>query len=1524
MPRTKRPSQPARRRLKTKPTPDARETISATIAAMRVLRASGDRSFEELIARLLSKLSGERIRRCTAGSQGGVDALAEIPFAIEDKRYARAVRSRDLEGGLTSAAGTHPELQLWALVATCAVGVQAREAVVNAGLRQGVGVLVLDATSAEPDLPGVSTLAALAATDVETTLEVLADPTWRVGRDTPNLRAIRRELTVIRNLPNYAAWKARLRRELRDLPTWRHLVRSQNMWLRSLILGDAANAFGTRYDPADAIPRSAEADLTTWWKACATAAACEVAVVTGDRYDGKTWLVYRWLSAALPRFDVPVFVFSSTQVQAAYGDLETLILRQCERALGPFARHARDVLVRHQSRRAGAGAWCLVILDGANEYVAAPEARAAAIVWAVPPAVQPFVESGDMVIAGYPEGREDDPVDDVRRCGLLMTCRARDFDTDASWLGTRPVRRIELGPYDADEFRAALARRSLSPEQLADLPASALEMVHRPRYFDLMLHHQPDVARFGAVTADVLHYLDASDKVSSREATAVRQDPAAFKAFLARLADRWIQGGRLTHADVWADLRSVTDRVEQSLRALTSEGVLTPRADGTFVPDLNRLALGMGLFLRDRLLAVTDAVQLGQTLADLLEPHPDDDEKVRWLRAAVTVSVLAGDIADNPHVVQALLGTWLASRNFSQADLDDLRVLAPQLLLPVLDLLAVADARSEIVFLFAEPIIAAGIAADEAAVARTVRHWCRLVPVGFPRYIGDAEGEKPAVVAARMADPSLADLGLTLPGSMRARTIRACQRLALFLASTRPSLLRPEDVLALLAARHATSDDLGQGEQYAVRIILRDSSATWFMNEVRSWTAQPTATGTVLFRELIVAADRGDLRELLAALPEPTYYHWRDGALTRSQLATLAPGHDEKETLQLAGRARLLALDPTSPAPPRRWRAALGTTAVARFAGSVTLHAFNCTSRDDLDLEEVEPALAAWTPAAGALIWRQFIADIPRRLAAKEESWSWTIEGHAALLTPPDRRKLLELVRMPPHDDADRRHALERAYCCVLASAPPAERLRLLLEHPFEQEWTTLYDVAAAPYDEMLRQRTLAIVRRERDPRRLRRARLLLGYLRADLTPADVARLGETIANPDARDEDEHAADFLLRNVRVDDSTPLAAFGPLVVAAGSAAEAAWQYSAFLDRERHRGALTGIGLPRALAAPETARRRGAAPDASDDVAVAEGIARLAEEVRGGLARSLANPTFGEGEQFPETIADAISDASFDEWVRLLLALPRHARHAHVGILMAVVPRALRTRHVAARELWALVYPFQRTRVAFGTRFTVKSGLDWTLRLIHDPTLDDALATALLRDLIADCRSDSELVSVALGARLRSTTRLAVVVADGLASDDPATRARARFVAGWMPEDSVHRTRLAAPDPSRWVERNGQRALHRLDRERWAREWLRRFLMERSRTRRWAAGRLFLECTDAATPFWTDDVLYGERELAYPTRRAEAELLLWRVRAKPDDSALRDNFLGYRVRELADVVPPWREPTEWEDVQERRDE
>jgi hypothetical protein len=284
------------------------------------------------------------------------------------------------------------------------------------------------------------------------------------------------------------------------------------------------------------------------------------------------------------------------------------------------------------------------------------------------------------------------------------------------------------------------------------------------------------------------------------------------------------------------------------------------------------------------------------------------------------------------------------------------------------------------------------------------------------------------------------------------------------------------------------------------------------------------------------------------------------------------------------------------------------------------------------------------------------------------------------------------------------------------------------------------------------------------------------------------------------------------------------------------------------------------------------------------------------------------------QYPEGIADEISDSAFDGWVGNLLE-SRGGWRVDAGVLVPTLRRALKTRHPAVKSLWAIAYPFQRSRASFHEQFVVK-GLDWTLVDIHDPTIDDGLARELLRELVVDCRSNSELVSVAIGARLESLSRLTSVVEALLDTGEEADRARARFIAGWMPENASLRQRLSAPDPSRWVDRIGQIAIQRLDRERWAREWLRRFLNEKRRPHRWAAGRLFFSCSDAATPFWADDIIRDSR--APSSRRAEGVLLIGRIRKKVDDNELRDTFLGYSVRELSEVVPPWHESLHWEDI------
>jgi hypothetical protein len=290
--------------------------------------------------------------------------------------------------------------------------------------------------------------------------------------------------------------------------------------------------------------------------------------------------------------------------------------------------------------------------------------------------------------------------------------------------------------------------------------------------------------------------------------------------------------------------------------------------------------------------------------------------------------------------------------------------------------------------------------------------------------------------------------------------------------------------------------------------------------------------------------------------------------------------------------------------------------------------------------------------------------------------------------------------------------------------------------------------------------------------------------------------------------------------------------------------------------------------------------------------------------------------GGSEQFPTNLAAQVPAEAFERWVQLLLASPVYAHFLHSGLLVPVVRHALETAHPKAAQLWELAYPFHRGQ-AMGTRFT-RHGLDSALCDLHDPAVDDNTARTILRDLVRDARSNSELIQIALSARVESIVRLTSVVDELLLSAEELDRARARFLAGWMPDNTDLRVRLIADDPSAWVRAMGKAAVDRLDRERWAQHWLGRFLSKRRAEHRWAAGRLFAACSDAATRFWARDMIW-EASGSTAIQRAEASLLLDTVRKKPDDSELRDAFLGYKVRELEQVIPPWRRAIRWDDVE-----
>ncbi|MEA2337344.1 MAG: hypothetical protein QOE82_1351, partial [Thermoanaerobaculia bacterium] len=553
-----------------------------------------------------------------------MDAIADVPFAVEAKRHKNDVSSRELLGGLAKAALKYRDLELWVLAATCTVGAQAAEDLRRYGEEHGIGTMLLD-TSPLAELPTVGGITALAATDIDTTTKILADPSWQTGEAPPDLDAIRAELTAVRDQTAFSDWTVHLKTSLRDLPTWRRFVRSHNNTLRDRIISDARANFVTPYDPAEAIPRDAESELSAWLGQCTTTAECPIAIVVGERYDGKTWLVYRWLSESLPHLTLPVFFFSSDDVKADNGHVMTMIEAQVRHAMRSFSRHAEAMMERQrQAADQSSRPWCVLVLDGANEYTTD---------------ATPFLKA---VTAAVPVRPHD------AKAALIVTCRRQDFESNAWWLENRPFRSVELGSFNDREFEQALARYSLSAKDIDEWAESARNLMRHPRYLGLAIRFWKELPLFGVVTADVLNFLDVWEKVIPRSA-GVQLKPEALQAVLAGLAEELLKERTLNLKAVRNRVAEVTDHVDASVESIISRGVLSMQ-NGLLVLNPEQFEFGMGLLIR-KTLWTTGELDFARVFEELLQPNRSDDEKVRWIRAAVTTSAVSRDEATRPEVL---------------------------------------------------------------------------------------------------------------------------------------------------------------------------------------------------------------------------------------------------------------------------------------------------------------------------------------------------------------------------------------------------------------------------------------------------------------------------------------------------------------------------------------------------------------------------------------------------------------------------------------------------------------------------------------------------------------------------------------------------------------------------------------------------------------------------------------------------------------------------------------------------------
>jgi hypothetical protein len=313
-------------------------------------------------------------------------------------------------------------------------------------------------------------------------------------------------------------------------------------------------------------------------------------------------------------------------------------------------------------------------------------------------------------------------------------------------------------------------------------------------------------------------------------------------------------------------------------------------------------------------------------------------------------------------------------------------------------------------------------------------------------------------------------------------------------------------------------------------------------------------------------------------------------------------------------------------------------------------------------------------------------------------------------------------------------------------------------------------------------------------------------------------------------------------------------------------------------------------------------------------------RLAREAAAAAAtHSLELRTAWREEVFPQGLVYSLPLEQFERWCELLTADPVRAGIWWGGLLRSLFVRALSEGRRIAHQLWPLVAPFPRGPSRPEIRF-ICDGIDWVLHILGDPSMEDELASELLEKLVLECRSNLELFEVVLGARFRDPRRLSRLVSRLLSSDDVETRERAVRLAGWLGVFEEDLKTASTSDPSLGVRRMAEAALQDVDEEAWAHYWLDAFLRGESPQKRWGAGQLFLACADRRVETWARERVM---RAAGSRRRGEGYLLLEAASQDMDqrDRKLRERFLGFKVRELADTCYPWHGKREWSLLQVR---
>lgn len=602
---------------------------------------AGEAGFEGLVRKLLERLTGMPFHLAASGRQDGRD-MSNVPvrgnfITAECKRYVDETKLGSDEPlvKLLRASNSTPVPDIFLVVTTKRLSEQHVRDLCSEGDRRGISCHVIDASGNEDSM-----LAALCAVGPDVVAEHLVNNKPRL---TPKAGKTVRE--YLAGLANREEVRTRANNFLEDLrhdaagyAFWR---KKQNTWLagRFQQVSEARAAFSQDLavlDPSHrvVVRTNAKDALDKWWSGWPTQR--KGLAVLGEEGDGKSWAVCDWLARRLQEDSFPPTLFiPSTALEKS--ELPSCIEETIRLQLGePREEFWKKRLGNWLEASSGDAPFLLLVLDGLNERPTFNHRRLFAQLDAKP-------SSG--------------------RIAVLATCRTLYWKEHLSTLQSC-CGSWTLEPYNDEELQEALAVRGLG---MKDFNAPLLQLLRKPRYFDLTVRLRSKLEVQGDITVERLIYEDWRDRLKRKVHGSPDLSHEDFQEFLMNISEHWRNTNQpLNRRMVQDEAQSFKDGA--ALLAELHSSRILERDGNRWSINPRHLALGLGLILADEVFhaSTQDAAALDELTASWLEPQPDMDLKVALCGMAVLHSLYRDGFPDAGRL--ALFRAWLRGRNLAPDD----------------------------------------------------------------------------------------------------------------------------------------------------------------------------------------------------------------------------------------------------------------------------------------------------------------------------------------------------------------------------------------------------------------------------------------------------------------------------------------------------------------------------------------------------------------------------------------------------------------------------------------------------------------------------------------------------------------------------------------------------------------------------------------------------------------------------------------------------------------------------------------